>query len=229
MRRATVLVIAALTGCGRIDFFVVASSPTIDAPGGTMGDAPLSHLIHQYSLNNSYADDLNGPSLIGHGGTFDAGGYSFGKNQGLDVANAMPYQVYTVDFLCRFDTLSGWNKIIDYKLLATDEGFYTLDLNLQFVIVQSSMFATSTQALSTTTQAQLTISRDASGTVNGFIDRVQVWTFNDTGGVAALSAPGADVSFFIDDNVTSQNEATSGEVRRIRIFDAALAAADIPP
>ena len=63
----------------------------------------------------------------------------------------------------------------------------------------------------------------------GYVDRVQVWQFTDTAGVATLLGPGATAAFFIDDTATGMAEAGAGTVRRIRIWDRALAAADLPP
>src|SRR4029079_211665 len=39
-------------------------------------------LIHEYDLNNSFADNRGGPALVPNGGTLNATNYSFGPNQG---------------------------------------------------------------------------------------------------------------------------------------------------
>src|SRR5262249_8472628 len=51
---------------------------------------PPSPLIHDYELNNTYADSMGGPSLQPNGGTLSSGSYTFGANQGLTLNNALP-------------------------------------------------------------------------------------------------------------------------------------------
>ena len=99
-------------------------------------------------------------------------------------------------------SLDGWKKIIDYKDKTTDEGFYTYNPNLQFVVVAGSVFSTGTTTLQPDVTYQATITRDAAGVTTGYIDRVQEWQFTDTAGVATLQGVTAPVHFFIDDNAT---------------------------
>jgi hypothetical protein len=63
--------------------------------------------------------------------------------------------------------------------------------------------------------------------VVGYIDRVSQISFADTSFVATFMAPTNVANFVIDDTPTGGNEATSGVVREIRIWDVALAAAEI--
>ncbi len=88
-------------------------------------------------------DDFGGPDLVPAGGGFVAGGYQFGPNQGLTVTGAMPEQVYTVDLVFAFDSYAttSWQKILDFKGLTTDEGYYTYGDISQFVVVAGSQFA----------------------------------------------------------------------------------------
>ena len=51
------------------------------------------------------------------------------------------------------------------------------------------------------------------------------FAFTDSGGVAALT--GTTATFFIDDTATAGGEAPTGSVRRIRIYDVALTAAQV--
>jgi len=226
--------LVAVAACGRVGY-----DPVIDgAPGD--GDAPDDAVAvdadplapqHQYHLRGDYHDDFGGPDLVPAGGGFVAGGYQFGPNQGLTVTGAMPEQVYTVDLVFAFDSYAttSWQKILDFKGLTTDEGYYTYGDISQFVVVAGSQFADGPPGLVGGTTYQMTITRDAAGTVVGYVDRVQVWQFTDTAGVATLLGPGATAAFFIDDTATGMAEAGAGTVRRIRIWDRALAAADLPP
>ncbi|MBK9032401.1 MAG: hypothetical protein IPL61_14010 [Myxococcales bacterium] len=185
--------------------------------------------IHQYHLDGDYQDDYGGPALTPAGGTFTAGGYQFGPNQGLSVSGAMPDRVYTVDLVFAFDTLSGWHKILDFKDLVTDEGYYTYGDLAQFVVVAGSSFADGPPGLIAGTTYQMTLSRDAAATVTAYVDGAQVFQFVDAAEVATLVAPGGPAHFFIDDNATGQGEAAAGTVRRIRIFDVAATPSDLPP
>jgi hypothetical protein len=220
------LVTLLVSGCGRIGFGVEAG-PAGDA--GDDDDAPGLVPIHQYHLDGKYDDDFGGPPLIGLGGSFVPGGYQLAPNQGLQLTGAMPGKVYTVDLVFSFDTLGGWKKILDFKNLGTDEGFYTYDANLQFVVVAGSVFETGAAPLSALTTIQVTLTRNDSDGVAGYVDRVKQFSFIDTAGVAALDPTDSNAYFFKDDAATGGGEASGGTVRRIRIYDVALSAAQIEP
>lgn len=215
------------TACGRIDYDPVADSGDGDGIDGP--DAAGLLPIHEYHLNNDYLDDYGGPALTPRGGGFVTGGYQFGVNQGLSVAGAMPDSVYTVDVVFSFDTLGSWRKILDFKDLGTDEGLYTYDDHLQFVVVAGTGFENGTTVVTATTQLQVTLTRDAAGVVVGYVDRAAQFTFTDAGAVATLGGPGALAHFVIDDAATGGGEASGGVVRRIRIYDVALTETQLEP
>lgn len=224
------LALAALGACGRVGYDPVIDGPPGDDAADAVDADPLAPL-HQYHLRGDYRDDFGGPDLVPVGGSFVAGGYQFGANQGLTVTGAMPDQVYTVDLVFAFDsyTTTSWQKILDFKGLSTDEGYYTYGDSSQFVVVAGAQFADGPPGLIGGTSYQMTITRDGAGVVTGYVDRAQVWQFTDGAGVATLLAPGALASFFIDDNATGMGEAGAGTVRRIRIWDRALPAGELPP
>ena len=225
------MVLAAVAACGHVGYDPLADGggDDVDAPDGDGDGPPGLQPIHEWRLEGNYRDVYGGPDLSGIGGTFTAGGYHFGPNQGLGVFGAMPPSVYTVDFVFSFEALDGWKKIIDYKDKTTDEGFYTYNPNLQFVVVAGSVFSTGTTTLQPDVTYQATITRDGAGVTTGYIDRVQEWQFTDTAGVATLQGVTAPVHFFIDDNATGGGEAASGTVRRIRIYDVPLTAGQLQP
>jgi hypothetical protein len=177
---------------------------------------------HQYSLDGSLADDLAGPALVSAGGTLDSSGYSFGPNQGL----TMPVDLgatYTIDLLFHFDTLPGWNKIIDYKTLTSDSGMYTLNGNWNYCCGGSSTgsFGTVTAGL----DARLTLTRDAAGTLNIYVNGALNASLGNDGGIGDFT--GNSARFFIDDLATSQTEARAGRVDFIRTFDSVLTATEV--
>jgi len=243
MSRAWLLALAA---CGRVGFDAAprghADAPPGDGPANPDGSAGLLP-SHQYSLNNSYADDYGGPSLGGHGGTFGSDGYDFGPNQGLSVDGALPPAVYTVDLELAFVDLSGWRKILDYEGLTRDSGFYTYDYALQYVIVPGSDFLTAPVTFTANARTRVTLTRDAAGEVVGYLDGAPAmgarsssaappttvpatpFAFADASGVARLT--GTTATFFIDDTATGGGEAATGSVRRIRIYDVPLTAAQV--
>jgi hypothetical protein len=224
------LLVAVMTAaCGRIGYGDDGGGDDVDADT-TDADPDAIDLgpLHEYHFNGNYLDDKGGPAMVGRGGTFVAGGYQFAANQGLDVTGALPDRVYTVDIVFEFDDLVGWDKILDFKNLTTDEGYYTYDTSLQFVVVAGSTFATGPQGLPANTLMQTTLTRDAAGLTIGYVNRSQVFMFTDTAGVATLDAPGAIAHFFVDDTATGMGEATGGTVRRIMIWDRALTPSELP-
>jgi hypothetical protein len=225
--RLAAIAILVAPACGHVGYDAVGDGgDSIDTPGDD--DAPAGLLpIHEYHFRGNYDDDYGGPPMVGHGGTFVAGGYQFAANAGLSVDGAMPPSVYTVDLVFSFDQITSWRKILDYKELATDEGFYTFDDHIQYVVVAGSDFANGTTPVTAGTTMQVTITRDAAGTVTGYLNLGQEFTFTDGADVATLAA--AEAHFFIDDTATGMGEASGGTVRRIRIYDVAVPQADLQP
>jgi hypothetical protein len=234
--KALAAVLVIVTGCGRYGYDLLASDD-VDAEtdaaddgdgGGDDGDGRADGLIHDYRLDGDYTDELGGPDLTSLGGNLVSGGYMFGANQGLGVIGAMPDSVYSIDIVFQLDSLAGWRKVLDFKNYQSDDGYYTYDDHLQFVVVAGSVFADGTTPLTANTSFQSTLTRDASGHVVGYVNHVMQFEFDDTAGVAQLEAPGAVAHFFVDDTVTGGGEAAGGVVRRIRMYDRALGASELP-
>ena len=176
---------------------------------------------HIYELNGSLADSLGGPSLAQFGGgTLGATGFNFPTNQGLSLAGAInasgPYSIETV---FSFDQVSGYRKIIDFKNRTSDSGFYNLNGSLNFFPVQTA----AANNILPGTLLNVTLTRTAAGQVAGYVNGALGFSFNDTSSLATFSNDLA--LFFVDDTVV-QNEASSGFVDRIRIFDTVLSLQD---
>jgi hypothetical protein len=213
--------------CGRVGF--EPDRLTVDAadePGTDARPAPPPR--HQYAFDFTYADDYGGPDAEPQGGDFDAGGYRFDANLGLKLRDVIPMDVYTIDLVFSFTQLGSWRKILDFKSLVTDEGLYTFDDRLQFVVVSGASFAMSAPVWIADEPHQVTLTRDATGRVTGYVDRAFGFQFDDTARVAAIDDTGPWVYAFIDDTATSETEASGGVVRRIRIWDVALEPGQIP-
>ncbi len=179
---------------------------------------------HLYLLNGSLADEMGGPALVANGGTLGVNGYTFGLNQGLSLANALPASVYTVDLQFSFDALGGWRKIAQFKGDGSDNGLYAYGDHLQFYPQ-----ATSADSVFTAGQlARLTLTRDAAGQFSAYINGAPVLGFNDGGSAdATYSEPAALGVFFRDDHYTNGYEAGSGVVRYLRVYDQALSAGQV--
>jgi Concanavalin A-like lectin/glucanases superfamily len=223
--RASLTWLLLVAGCGRLEFTDIPAMAA--SPDAAVDADPRLLPLHQYSFAGSLADDNGRAPMTGAGGTLTADGYRFAANQGLRVLDALPPNAYTVDLLFSFEQLGGWRKILDFKSLESDNGFYIYESHLQFVIVAGTSFADAPQLLTPNGLTQVTLTRDTKNHVVGYVNREPGFSFDDTGNAAALNS--TEATFFIDDKPTSGNEAAAGLVRRIRIYDRALTAAELQP
>jgi hypothetical protein len=80
--------------------------------------------------NNTLADANGGPSLVSYGGTL-SNGYTFGVQQGLSLSGTGAFDSYSIDVHFRFDNINasfdGYQRILDFKNRALDEGLYSLN------------------------------------------------------------------------------------------------------
>src|SRR5262249_52368152 len=87
--------------------------------------------------NNTLADANEGPSLVSLGGTL-SDGYQFGVNQGLSLSGTGAFDVYSIDIHFRFDNINasfdGYQRILDFKNRALDEGLYSLNGKLVYFV-----------------------------------------------------------------------------------------------
>lgn len=176
---------------------------------------------HLYQLNGSLADEMGGPALVANGGSLSGGSYVFGANQGLSLSNVLGSE-YSIDFVFTFDTLSGYRKLVDFKDQSSDHGLYVLNAQLNFYPV-----VTGSDLIDGGAWAHATLTRDASGTVTGYLNGVAQWQFDDSSTQrATFSAAGNIAKFFIDDSATS-GEASAGQVDYIATYSRALSAAEV--
>jgi len=218
-------------GCGRLAFESAPDGRTADAIDLDAGISS-AQLIHDYSLMGTLADGRGGPAATSLGGTIGAGGYVFGANQGLVLTSVVPSSAYTIDLTFQLTTVTGYRKIIDFKMLSADEGLYATDQKLQHVEVAitgcpGTSCYTSTDNVDASVIVQVTFTRAIDGTVTGYINKAQQFSFVDSMMVAIFDRPNAEVNLFVDDTYTGGNEASDGTVYRIRVFDGPLSAADV--
>jgi hypothetical protein len=225
VRASLVSSLLLLAGCGRLDFNGVPAIAS--APDAAVDADPRLQPLHQYSFAGSLADDNGRAPMTGAGGALTPDGYRFAANQGLRVRDVMPPSAYTVDLLFSFEQLGGWRKILDFTSLVSDNGFYIYESHLQFVIVAGTSFADAPQLLAPNGLTQVTLTRDEKNHVVGYVNRQPGFAFDDPGRAAALNS--TEATFFIDDDATTGREAAAGLVRRIRVYDRALTAAELQP
>jgi hypothetical protein len=174
-------------------------------------------LIHQYELNGSLADTLDGSSLVANGGTVGANAYSFKANQGLQLREKLGAD-YTIDLVFHFDALNSWRKIVDFSDLKVDAGFYVYGSGLDFYGI-----AGTSGTLSAGQDTRLTLSRSADAVLRIYQDGKLIMSKKDT--VPYSDLTNTDVNFFRDDRGGS--EAGAGAVDFIHIYDNALSAAEV--
>jgi hypothetical protein len=185
--------------------------------------AAQAALVHDYQLNGTLADALGGPSLTainagGPNGTIGATGFSFPANSGLQLAGgSFNPGNYTIEMTFSFDAISGWRRIIDFKDRATDRGLYNY-----FGAIQFYPDTTGSGIFTPGGSVNIIISRDdATDAFNIYASGVNILSRIDSNNDAVFDTPNNLVNFFRDDTQVP-NEASSGFVDMIRIYDSAI-------
>ena len=172
-------------------------------------------LIKSYDFNGDLTDTLgNGLDLIASGGVLGGGRYTFGANQGLRLDDALPDpNDYTIEIKFQMLTFAPfWKKVLDYQNLVTDMGLYVASDQLRFYNTTGG--GPTPIALNTDVIARVT-RNGGTNQVQGFINDILQWTFNDVGNFAV---PGGNIlNFFEDDIFTGKSETMVGSVDWIRI------------
>jgi hypothetical protein len=161
--------------------------------------------VFQYDLNGSLAESAGGPSLVSYGGTLDTTGYYFGQNKGLSLSGTGAFDVYSIDIKFYFDdinaSLDGYQRIIDFKNRATDQGLYSRNGSLYFFSPGYSYPSFGSGLVFANGQpTDLLLTRDAAGNFAAYVNSTLALSFNDAASKAAtFSGPNNIIYFFIDD------------------------------
>ncbi len=133
------------------------------------------------------------------------------------IGNFIASGSYTIELYFKMDNLSSWKRVIDYKMRSTDYGCYVFNGQLNFYSV-----ATSAGAPFTANQySHYVITRnDTTKDVLLYGDGNNYITFNDAAGNATYNV-NKKLRFFQDD-VMVPNEASSGSVALLKIYNYAL-------
>lgn len=183
--------------------------------------APASAaLVADFQLNNSLADSLGGPSLVNNGATLGATGLTFSNNQGPTLNGFSNSGVYSIVVEFSFDSLGGYQKIVDFKSRASDTGLYVLGSDLTFY---PEAFP-NVGGFTTSQLQRVILTRDAGGTTVGYVGGNAVFNFVDSGDLGSIDS---ELAFFQDDFATGEGEAGPGFVNYIQIYGTALSAGEV--
>jgi hypothetical protein len=133
-----------------------------------------------------------------------------------------PGNNYTIVLLARLANVTGYRRYADFKNATSDNGLYNLDGQLNFFDQATGPGA----PITANSYRQVVLTRDSvTGTVVGYVDGAQQFSFVDAAGDGIISAANT-LRFFIDDAVVTGEE-SAGAVARIRIFDNVLTPAAV--
>ena len=180
-------------------------------------------LIHQFHLDGSLEDSVGKGKLMALGGSFAGNAYAFGANQGLQL-DAQLGAVYTIDMVFHFDDLARYGRIVDFKNLGVDEGFYSNDGIYKVFDVAGTG---SGGKLVKSVDSRLTLTRDAEKMFKVYQNGELVLSLNDQTGITDF---GKNVAHFFRDNVRgggTSGEGKPGAVDYIRIYDTALSVDEV--
>lgn len=143
---------------------------------------------------------------------------TFGAGEGCRLLNASQTlgQSYTIAVLFRFDSISSWRRVIDFRNRKTDWGLYSYFGNLNFY----NIFTGTGGAIEPDAYVQIVLTRNGQGTVRGYVNGLSEIDFNDSSQHAILDTD--DILSFFQDDVVVANEHAAGAVSRIRLWDGAL-------
>ncbi len=148
----------------------------------------------------------------------------FPKGNGLALSpttGVIPSDTYSIALLFRFDEISGYRRIVDFKNGASDTGLYNLNGNLHFYNITGGTSA----PIQANTYVQVVLTRDSAKNVVGYVNGVQQFSFVDTSDLALIDANNT-LRFFKDDNAVP-NEDSGGAVARIRLYNGALTPSEV--
>jgi hypothetical protein len=131
--------------------------------------------------------------------------------------------VYSMAVLFRFDTVTGYRRLLNVKDPFVDSGLYVRDGKLAFYPVAEGTVA----QIDPSTYVQVVLTRDHNKTVTGYVNGVSQFQFNDTGNRATIDDP-QDIQWFFDNTPgSSTGEYSGGYVARIRLWSRSLSSSEV--
>lgn len=147
--------------------------------------------------------------------------YKFDQNCGFQFDDSLggfiSGKTYTIELYFKMDNLSSWKRVIDYKMRSTDYGCYVFNGQLNFY----SFAYGSGAPFSANEYSHYVITRnDTTKDVMIYGDGDDYITYNDVSEHAVYNA-NMKLRFFQDD-LSVPNEASSGSIGILRIYNYAL-------
>ncbi len=186
-------------------------------------------LVHLFEFDNNLNDSLSSTVLTDNGGTINSDSYSFGANQGVFLDTALSLaDNYSIGIQFSFESVSSWNKIVDFKDRSPDSGQYILSGKLSFFAptntgpgsIQADEFINVVFTRSSLDDLYTAYLNGSSTPEYSFVDSTSQAIAFDNSGFAQFA-------FFMDDAATGFDEASAGIVNEIRIWDGPLLASEI--
>jgi hypothetical protein len=195
-------------------------------------------LLGEFALQGSLANNVaGGPPLqllpvAGVTGAVTSAGYNFAKNQGLTFLSPnMSTTGYSIElsFRSNLDSTTSWAKLVDlYGKGTNDYGLYIYSGNGTYQL-QFYPTATSSQTdFAVGANVDVMFTRDsATKLVTAYVNGGLRFSFTDSSDLAVITATNQMLTFFADDTDQLGNEAASGTVNYIRIYNGALTAGEV--
>ena len=189
---------------------------------GALGMAATAHadLVYHWNFRKSVVDSRSGvtadivnPSGRSTEGYFFGGGAGITVQQPADKAVTGVYAIELVFSLTQND--EGYQRIVDFQNLTTDEGMYAYDDYFYFYDESPDL---ANYTFLPNQEIKLVLMRNADGIFTAILNGNTLWNFDDsTTQFAVFSGPGHVMHFFIDDG----SEHPTGLVKSIRVFNKA--------
>ena len=174
--------------------------------------ARAAKLLRDYQFKQNLKDSSGkGPEITSVGGSVGDGTYAFAAGQGLQLEDAGVSDNYSIEITFKFDKVTDWQKIIDFKGRTSDNGLYVYNGKLQFYDFGIGGDMQAGQ------EYRVRLERNKNtNVVKGYVNDGLAFEFTDADGHAILQDRKA--AFFLDDTMTN-DEVSAGAVTRIRISD----------
>jgi hypothetical protein len=202
---------------------------------------------HIYNLNGNLLDQNSAFGLVANGGALNgSGGYTFGNNQGLSLSNVFnqsgyasgAYSIFVRAKLTDVQNVTssyGYSKVIDFKNRSVDQGLYiipgaTTGGDLDFVATPYEAYSFTTDQMQNNAYSVITMTRSTVGNMRFYVNGFWLadMDFTDGSNDATFTGPNAIAHFFMDDTAPFTDDANSGSVNYIAIYDREISIEDMP-
>jgi hypothetical protein len=190
-------------------------------------------LVADYEFQNTYSSSVGtAPDLVptNTGTTFVGDTVNglprtvlqFPQGVGLRLSpttGTIANNTYTIAMLVRLDNVDGYRRLVDFSNLASDNGLYIDNGELDFYVGGDN---DGPPAISPDQYVTAVLTRTAGGTLTGYLNGAEVFQFTDSGNDAVIDVNHA-LHFFIDNS----DENSAGAVARIQVYDNVLTATEV--